>query len=496
MASRVASMFVSLLSAAACATAPLNDTARQTSPDGSMSPPSVSAAYVVAVQSVAPIPVLSVRAELRLPDDTIRMEQTRPGDAEEILRQGWPAMVRNLRVLDERGARLPVTSVGAAGWVVPTAGGGNVIAEYEVDYQLLVDQGWPAPRESAYADDSTLFIVARSAFVGSDAPGSISVRFVVPDGWRVYAPWTRDAADPHAFHVPDLDRLTTNALAVTRARAATARVGGVTLETVTFGRWHGRTDEIAAALRAHLTTFTRLFEDDTEHSYLAVFFDSERTGGEAYLNSYAMQADPWQPASAWARLIGHELFHYWNGQRLRGADYTASQWFAEGITEYVALLSMAQNGFMSEQEVLDQLSQRLRASRNMTASLVASGNRKNAAFYGRATITALLLDLLLRERTNNQRGLPDLMRVLWQSHGITDRPYTLADLYSVASKVAGVDVAPRIRGWVEHADRPEMDSLLATAGLMIATDSADERILVDPSANHVSRARWRAIFSR
>ncbi|CAN5161111.1 hypothetical protein BH23GEM2_BH23GEM2_13190 [soil metagenome] len=489
---RAALLLASLLSAAACATAPLSDPGIQASPDGSTAPAPATASYVVTVQSVTPLPRLSVRAEFRLPDDTIRMEQTRPGDAEEILRQGWPAMVRSLRVLDEHGAQLAATSAGAAGWVVPAAGR-NVIVEYDVDYQLLADQNWPAPRESAYADDSTLFVITRSLFVGGDAPGPIRVRFVVPDGWHVYAPWTRDAYDLLTFHVSDRERLTTNALAVTRARAATARVGSVTLETVAFGQWHRRADEIAAALRAHLTTFTRLFEDDTEHSYLAVFFEAERTGGEAYLDSYAMQADPSQPASAWTRLVGHELFHYWNGQRLRGEDYTASQWFAEGITEYVALLSMAQNGFMSEQEVLDQLSQRLRASRNMTASLVASGNRKNAAFYGRATITALLLDLLLRERTANERGLPDLMRAMWQSHGRTDRPYTLARLYSVASEVAGADIAPLIRGWVEQADPPEMDTLLGTAGLTIAPDSAGDRVTIDRAAPPAGRMRWRSI---
>ncbi|HUF64972.1 MAG TPA: hypothetical protein VMM17_03265, partial [Gemmatimonadaceae bacterium] len=407
--------------------------------------------------------------------------------------QGWPALVRNLRVLNESGAQLPAIGAGAAGWVLP-AGGRNVTVVYDVDYRLLVDHGWPAPRESAYADDSTLFIVARSLFVGSDAPGPISVRFVVPAGWRVVAPWAPNG-DPHTFRVESFDQLANNALAVTRAPAATVRAGGVTLQTVTFGRWQSRSAEITAALRAHAATFARLFDDDTEHHYLAAFLEAERTGGEAYLDSYAMQADPSSAASAWGRLVAHELFHYWNGQRLRGEDYIASQWFAEGITEYFALLSMAQNGLMTEQEMLDQLSSRLWASQGMTASLVESGGRKNAAFYGRAAITGLLLDLLLREQTANRRGLPDLMRALWREYGRPERPYKLAELYAAASAVAGIDVGPRIRAWVERSDPPKMDVLLATAALRTVSDSAGQRIAIDTAAPGAARARWRSIVA-
>lgn len=492
MIGRAALLFALLPAAAACAATGRQAPVAQPSPVESAGA-AAAASYVVTVQSVTPVPRLSVRAELRLTDDTLRMVETRPGDAPELMQQGWPALVRNLRVLNESGAQLPAISAGAAGWVLPT-GGRNVTVVYDVDYQLLVNRRWPAPRESAYADDSTLFVVARSLFVGTGVPGSIRLRFVVPAGWRVLAPWPPDNADTNTFRIENFDRLANNAFAVTRRSAATVRAGGVTLQTVTFGRWQSRTAEIAAVLRAHAATFARLFDDDSDHRYLAAFLEGERMGGEAYLDSYAMQADPTSAVSGWSRLVAHELFHYWNGQRLRGEDYIASQWFAEGITEYFALLSMAQNGLMSDQEVLDQLSSRLRASQGMTMSLVESGGRKNAAFYGRAAITGLLLDLLLREQTANRRGLPDLMRALWREYGRTDRPYTLAELYAAASAVAGADVSPRIRRWVEQADPLEMDALLATVALRTVSDSAGQRIAIDPGVPAAARARWRSIL--
>ena len=91
------------------------------------------ATYVVRVLALAPAPRFAVRAELRGMGDTLRMATTRPGDAPEILRQGWPALVSGLRVTTGGGDAVAATSVGPAGWVLgPHAG--TLRVEYEVDY--------------------------------------------------------------------------------------------------------------------------------------------------------------------------------------------------------------------------------------------------------------------------------------------------------------------------------------------------------------------------
>ncbi|HEU0016044.1 MAG TPA: hypothetical protein VFQ45_20370 [Longimicrobium sp.] len=424
--------------------------------------------------------------------DTLRMETTRPGDAPELLRDGWPALVANLRVVDADGREVPTRSAGAAGWVLGPHGE-RITAEYEVDYAPLARQGWPAPREAAYLDDSALLVVARSVFVGHDAPGAATVRFVAPAGWQVAAPWIREG---DGFRARSFAQLTTNAFALTRTQLSTTAAGGFVLQSLPFGGWRARDAEITGVLCAAAATFTGLFGGGERHGYLAAFLEAEEMAGEAYLDSYAMQADPRTDRASWARIVAHELFHYWNGQRLRGADYTASQWFQEGVTEYYALLASARSGFMDEAELLRQLSGRLGASRGMTASLVESGNRKNAAFYGRATITALLLDLTIRERSGGRRSLDDVLRAMWWQFGQTDRPYALAELYSTVTGIAGADAAAFLRSQVETAAPVEVHALLRTVGLESASYATGaESITADPTAGPAARTRWLSMIS-
>lgn len=486
---RALASILSLAAFAACAPAAPPLAAGALTPDEA--PPSAS--YTVTVRAVTPVPRFAVRAELWRIGDTLRMEQTRPGDSPEILRRGWPAVIQNLRVRDARGQEIAAMSAGAAGWVLGPHGE-HVVVEYDSDLALLAGQGWPAPREAAFADDSGVLVVARALFVGDPAAGEARVRFVVPPGWRVAAPWLADPRDAGLYRVRGFDHLTTNAFALTRAPASAVSAGGFSLEAVTFGRWRRRGADATAVLCASAAAFTELFGEQAPHRYLAAFLDDADMAGEAYLDSYVMQADPELPAGRWGRIVAHELFHFWNGQRLRGRDYVASQWFQEGVTEYQALLATTRNGFMSQSELLAQLGERLTASRGMTASLAESGARKNAAFYGRATVTAMLLDLLLRERTGGARSLDDLLRSLWRD--FEARPYTLPDLYAAASRLGGPGVGDFLVIQVEGAAPAEPDALLATVGLRVSRPSGGpEHVTVDPSAPAAARTRWSAMLA-
>ena len=51
----------------------------------------------------------------------------------------------------------------------------------------------------------------------------------------------------------------------------------------------------------------------------------------------------------------------------------------------------------------------------------ADENTPNAvvSYYGKGALLALGLDLQIRAFTNNRQSLDDLMRLIWQTHGVT-----------------------------------------------------------------------------
>lgn len=63
--------------------------------------------------------------------------------------------------------------------------------------------------------------------------------------------------------------------------------------------------------------------------------------------------------------LAHELFHHYNGESLRFANsgYEESAWFREGMTNYVALMSLWSAGLITKSETIDQVRKHAQLSR-------------------------------------------------------------------------------------------------------------------------------------
>ena len=61
-------------------------------------------------------PKLEVTAVVPIDGKELLMTDTRPGDVPEVGDNGWPALIRELRVTDERGRTLETKPAGPKGW--------------------------------------------------------------------------------------------------------------------------------------------------------------------------------------------------------------------------------------------------------------------------------------------------------------------------------------------------------------------------------------------
>lgn len=483
--------FASLVAAASIA----HSTADAQTLSRSASHPNRVAAYTVTVTSIA-TPRFKVRAELSLTDDTLRMARSWPCDVEALCSRGWPLLIDDLRVTDTLGRDLRTDTIGASGWVVRDHYGGRLILKYSVNYDLLAKNNWPAPRETAFSDGSTLFTVGRPIFIGTRGEGPIEILFTLPPSAHVVAPWPRDTGHVSAFIVPSFDALVDNGLVIRNQPAAPITADRFALQLVLFGGWHQQRELVTRLMHAHLVTFTRLLGFDEDGAYLAVFLEDPDMGGESFLSTHVLSASPDSALVRWGRLIAHEIFHYWNGQRLRGVDYTTSQWFQEGVSEYYAILSMARNDFITPATALDELSRHLRAHRGFGRSLAASGNRKGRSFYGSATLAAFVIDVMIRDATGTRHSLDDLMREMWARFGRADRPYGQAELLEMAGATAGVDLRPFFQTHIEGDVPLPMNEVLPAIGLKLGRNAQGEEIITeDVDAPGDLRARWRALIA-
>jgi predicted metalloprotease with PDZ domain len=146
-------------------------------------------------------------------------------------------------------------------------------------------------------------------------------------------------------------------------------------------------------------------------------------------------------------LCSHEYFHAWLVKRIQAKafqpyqldrrNHTRLLWLFEGFTSYYDDLQLFRSKRIDLKTYLklvaDNWNGILRGPGRQKQSLADSSfdawnkyyqadeNTPNAvvSYYGKGALLALGLDLQIRAFSKNQKSLDDLMRLIWQRHGVT-----------------------------------------------------------------------------
>lgn len=162
-------------------------------------------------------------------------------------------------------------------------------------------------------------------------------------------------------------------------------------------------------------------------------------------------------------ISSHELFHTWNVTRIRPtelAPYSFKKeisfetgYIAEGLTTYYGDYLLGRSGVFNTKQYFDEIDTLFkrhfenygRFNLSLTDSskqLWLDGyklgipNRK-VSIYVKGAICALVLDLEIRQLTNHQKSLDDVMRLLWTKFPNDANGYSTADYQSCIEEVTG-----------------------------------------------------------
>ena len=204
------------------------------------------------------------------------------------------------------------------------------------------------------------------------------------------------------------------------------------------------------------------------------------------------------------QLVAHEFFHLWNVKRIRPKalekfdyeqeNYTSSLWFSEGTTSYYDLLIPLWGGLYNSKAFLDNL------SKEITRFLVTPGrevqplaessfdawiklyrrdtNSDNSqmSYYLKGELVSLLLDLLIRDRTQNQRSLNDVMRQMWEKFGKNEIGFTENQLKEVMESVAETDLTDFFKDYLHTTKELPFNDYLEPFGLRLQAVPEDNPI--------------------
>ena len=194
-------------------------------------------------------------------------------------------------------------------------------------------------------------------------------------------------------------------------------------------------------------------------------------------------------------LISHEYFHTWHVKRIKPAafspyryfqrNYTRLLWVFEGVTTYYQDLFLLRSQVLSTSAYLDRLAEILtrvyRVPGRHHQSLADASfeawdklykpteNSPNGAisYYSKGAMVALALDLTLRLRSSGHVSLDDIMRALWQRHGLTGVGLPEAGFEALVAELSGLDLEDFFNRNVRQTGDPDLVSLLTEFGVLL-----------------------------
>ncbi len=233
--------------------------------------------------------------------------------------------------------------------------------------------------------------------------------------------------------------------------------GGVTIEAQ--GSWRFTDPDFARMVRslwAAETAFWGAPAFDRAFVLLLPIADPHTLTGTAFTAGFVAAADSTADLPGLGRLLAHELFHLWNGQRLAATHLEARyKWFTEGFTDYYADRFFRDLGHYTDSVYRERVNAVLRAyyaspaRRDTRAEVVArfwTDDAWKAYPYAQGYALALYLDANLPRWTGSAFDLDSLMVRTFRSAGRANIEITdslLAQMVPPAGRAAFVDAIDR-----------------------------------------------------
>jgi len=239
--------------------------------------------------------------------------------------------------------------------------------------------------------------------------------------------------------------------------------------------------------------------DFGEYTFLACYIPNASGDGMEHRNSTILTSTRGLAEGGMERNIGtvsHEFFHAWNVERIRPkslepfnfakANMSGALWFAEGFTSYYTNLILARAGLITPQKYIEGLTGTFNYVWNSparqfftpiemsyqapfvdAATSVDPVNRENTfiSYYSYGSVLGLALDLSLREKGLHLDGY---MKLVWNTYGKGETPYTIQNLQESLSTYARNDFgADFFNKYIYTSGMPNYKELLASHGVLL-----------------------------
>jgi len=408
----------------------------------------------------------------------------------------YARQIEGLVALDPSGTALAITKTKKNRWRVEAAGKAASIRYRVYAREMSV--------RTNFVDDEVAMVVGAATFMTVDGrqDGPHDVAVVLRPGWAraITGLDLHPSGAPNRFVAESFDELVDSPFLIGNPIERSFDAGGVPHEIATFGAGSAWDADKSTSDVAKIVAEQQAFWGEVPYRryvILNALLSKGGMGGLEHLDSTLLLANPFAMAKparyrAWLGLVSHEVFHTWNGKRLRPEPlgpfdyenevYTDDLWIVEGLTSYYDDLTMVRAGLYNETQYLEALGGQIESLQKTPGRFVQPLSRASydawikyyrrdenstntsISYYTKGSVVGFLLDMLIRRSTGGKRSLDDVMRRAYARYG-GDRGYTSAEFRALASEVAGTDLSDFFSRAVDSTDELDYQPALDFVGL-------------------------------
>jgi predicted metalloprotease with PDZ domain len=418
--------------------------------------------------------------------------------------------------LDCKGLSSPVSRIDDQTWRVSVQGNKQLIIEYKVFANDLSGTFSQLDSRHANFNGGSIFM-----YIQNHKPDPVKLTIDPPVGWRIVNGRT-EKSDQREWQFPNYDVMIDTPTEIGPDWTDDQfQVDGKHYHVVvhSLGDEGGKRDNLVRDIEKIVRAETAMWgpPEFDSYSFLIHFAADDHSGdGMEHLTSTQII----EPGALGEEgvydsaldTVAHEFFHVWNVKRLRPVELgpwdftrplsTRGLWIAEGITNYYSHLMRRRAGLWDDAALLRRESQTISQIENAPGSRLMSAeasslsapflddaphaqqtnlDNTSISYYPKGELIGLVLDLMIRGKTDGKVSLDDVMRRMYEefylkspnsSYYLRGRGYITEDFERVASEVSGLDLHEFFRLYVRDVTVLPYGEALAFVGLKLVREQA------------------------
>lgn len=436
--------------------------------------------------------------------DTIRLKMPKwmPGYYQLM---DYAKSVDNILFKDEKGKTIPFEKVNDNTWVIV----GLKNKDFSAKYTINTSKQFVA---NSYVDAEHAYIIPENTFLYIDGflNAQVFVSLSFNKDWKKVATGLEPIlGKPNEFSAPNFDILYDCPILIGNLEELSSfKVKGIEHRFIGYKMGDFDHTFFMENLRKTVESAVAIIGDIPYKQYTFIAIGPGR-GGIEHLNNTTISFDgnglnkP-EAMNRMMNFIAHEYFHHYNVKRIRPFelgpfDYekgnrTNLLWISEGLTVYYEYLILKRAKLTDDETLFVNFERNINTTENNAGKRYQSlqqasystwsdgpfgtqGNEpgKSISYYEKGPIVGLLLDFEIRNATQNQYSLDDVMRNLyWNYYKKQNRGFTEAEFQASCEQVAGISLSHFFE-YVYTTKELDYTKYLAYAGLKIDKQDVESK---------------------